>query len=154
MRCAAGWQAARTRQAATSSGGGTVGCVARDSAGRVAAATSTGGTLLKLPGRVGDSAVIGAGTYADDGAGAASCTGAGEAFIKAGAALRAVEGMRAGRSPADAGKEALAWAKRHGGSGGLICVSPAGALGQAFDTPRMAHAWIDATGAAGQGFRS
>jgi beta-aspartyl-peptidase (threonine type) len=147
------WQSARNRPA-TSSGGGTVGCVARDSAGRVAAATSTGGTLLKLPGRVGDSAIIGAGTYADDGAGAVSCTGAGEAFIKAAAALRAVEAMRAGRSPADAGKEALAWTKRHGGSGGLICVSPAGQLGLAFDTPRMAHAWIDTMGAAGHGFRS
>jgi len=147
------WQAARAKQA-PASGGGTVGCVARDGAGQVAAATSTGGTLLKMPGRIGDSAVIGAGTYADAAAGAASCTGAGEAFIKAGAALRAVEAMRAGRSPAAAADEALTWARRHGGSGGVICVSGAGELGRAFDTPRMAHAWTDATGAVGVGFRS
>lgn len=146
------WLAARARQT-ISVGGGTVGCVARDGAGRLAAATSTGGTMLKLPGRVGDSALIGAGTYAADGAGAVSCTGAGEAFIKAGGALRAVEAMRAGRSPTAAAEEALAWARRHGGSGGVICVSATGQLGQAFDTPRMAHAWIDATGVAGGGFR-
>jgi len=144
------WQAARTGQP---NGGGTVGCVARDSAGRVAAATSTGGTLLKLPGRVGDSAVIGAGTYADDAAGAVSCTGAGEAFIKAAAALRAVEAMRAGRSPAEAAAEALLWARRHGGAGGVICVDRTGDLGHAFDTARMAHAWIDRGGATGSGFR-
>jgi len=147
------WQAARARQGGAR-GGGTVGCVARDGAGRFAAATSTGGTMLKLPGRIGDSALIGAGTYADDGAGAVSCTGAGEAFIKAGAAMRAAEAMRAGRAPAAAAEEALVWARRHGGSGGVICVSGTGALGQAFDTPRMAHAWVDAAGLAGAGFRS
>ena len=147
---------ARWRQAlidrASASGGGTVGGVARDGAGRVAAATSTGGTMLKLPGRVGDSAVIGAGTYADDAAGAVSCTGAGEAFIKATAAARAVEAMRAGRSPSGAALEALVWTRHHGGTGGLICVDRAGRLGQAFDTPRMAHAWLDAAGASGVGF--
>ena len=146
------WQVARSRLTAPDRGGGTVGCVARDQAGRLAAATSTGGTLLKLPGRVGDSAVIGAGTYADDAAGAVSCTGAGEAFIKAVAAARAVEAMRAGRAPAAAAEQALAEARRHGGNGGAICVDRAGNIGRAFDTARMAHAWLDA-GGSGSGFR-
>ena len=146
------WRAAVAR-AARAPSGGTVGCVARDGAGRLAAATSTGGMMLKRRGRVGDSAVIGAGTYADDGAGAVSCTGLGEAFIKAAAAKQAVEAMRAGRSPAEAARELLPAVRRHGGSGGLVCVDAAGRVGLAFDTPRMAHAWIDAEGREGGGFR-
>jgi beta-aspartyl-peptidase (threonine type) len=146
------WRAALARKAAAPSGG-TVGCVARDAAGRLAAATSTGGTMLKRRGRVGDSAVIGAGTYADDGAGAVSCTGHGEAFIKAAAAKLAVEALRAGRSPTEAAREVLPAVRRHGGSGGLICVDAAGRVGFAFDTPRMAHAWIDVDGREGGGFR-
>jgi L-asparaginase / beta-aspartyl-peptidase len=147
------WRVAVARAAAAPSGG-TVGCVARDSAGHVAAATSTGGTMLKRPGRVGDSAVIGAGTFADDGAGAVSCTGLGEAFIKAAAAKQAVEVLRAGRSPTEAARQLLPAVRRHGGSGGLICVDAAGRVGLAFDTPRMAHAWIDADGREGGGFRA
>jgi L-asparaginase / beta-aspartyl-peptidase len=146
------WQAAVAR-AVGSASGGTVGCAALDAAGRVAAATSTGGTMLKRRGRVGDSALIGAGTYAADGAGAVSCTGLGEAFIKAAAAKQAVEALRAGRSPTEAARELLPAVRRHGGAGGLICVDAAGRLGFAFDTPRMAHAWIDADGREGGGFR-
>jgi L-asparaginase / beta-aspartyl-peptidase len=146
------WRAAVARAAAAPSGG-TVGCVARDAAGQVAAATSTGGMMLKRQGRVGDSAVIGAGTYADDGAGAVSCTGLGEAFIKTAAAKQAVEALRAGRSPTETARELLPAVRRHGGSGGLICVDAAGRLGLAFDTGRMAHAWIDADGRDGGGFR-
>jgi L-asparaginase / beta-aspartyl-peptidase len=149
------WRAAVARAAAPSSGsGGTVGCVARDAGGRVAAATSTGGMMLKRRGRVGDSAVIGAGTFADDGAGAVSCTGHGEAFIKAAAAKQAIEALRAGRSPTEAAREILPAVRRHGGSGGLICVDAAGRVGLAFDTPRMAHAWIEAGGREGGGFRA
>ena len=144
------WRAALARAAARS--GGTVGCVARDAAGGVAAATSTGGLMLKRAGRVGDSAVIGAGTYADDGAGGVSCTGHGEAFIKAAAAKQAVEAIRAGRSPTEAAQLVLASVRRYGGAGGLIGVDAAGRLGLAFDTPRMAHAWIDVHGNAGAGF--
>jgi beta-aspartyl-peptidase (threonine type) len=148
------WRAAVARAAAAVFGsGGTVGCVARDAGGCVAAATSTGGMMLKRRGRVGDSAVIGAGTYADDGAGAVSCTGHGEAFIKAAAAKQAVEALRAGRSPTEAARELLPAVRRHGGSGGLICVDAAGRVGFAFDTPRMAHAWIDTDGREGGGFR-
>jgi beta-aspartyl-peptidase (threonine type) len=145
------WRTARARQQAPSSGG-TVGCVARDAAGGVAAATSTGGMMLKRRGRVGDSAVIGAGTYADDAAGAVSCTGVGEIFIKAVAAKQAVEAMRAGRTPAEAAREILQLVRRYGGDGGLICVDAQGRIGLGFDTPRMAHAWIDAEGRAGGGF--
>jgi beta-aspartyl-peptidase (threonine type) len=152
-RVRARWQAALARRGRSPSGG-TVGCVARDAAGRVAAATSTGGTMLKPAGRVGDSAVIGAGTYADDAAGATSCTGLGEAFIKAVAAARAVEAMRTGRSPTEAAREILPAVRRQGGGGGLICVDAAGRIGLGFDTPRMAHAWIDADGQAGSGFRA
>ena len=146
------WRAALARAAAAPSGG-TVGCVARDAAGHVAAATSTGGMMLKRLGRVGDSAVIGAGTYADDGAGAVSCTGVGEAFIKAAAAKQAVEALRAGRSPSEAAREVLPLVRRHGGSGGLICVDTAGRVGLAFDTSGMAHAWIDTDGRESGGFR-
>ena len=147
------WRAALARASAAPSGG-TVGCVARDAAGGLAAATSTGGVMLKRRGRVGDSAVVGAGTYADDGAGAVSCTGVGEAFIKAAAAKQAVEALRAGQSPAEAARQALAAVRRHGGSGGLIGVDAAGRVGLAFDTPRMAHAWIEAGGVEGAGFRA
>ena len=146
------WRAALARAAAAPSGG-TVGCVARDAAGHVAAATSTGGMMLKRQGRVGDSAVIGAGTYAEDGAGAVSCTGVGEAFIKAAAGKQAVEALRAGRSPGEAARQVLPLVRRHGGSGGLICVDAAGRIGLAFDTARMAHAWIDTEGRVGGGFR-
>jgi beta-aspartyl-peptidase (threonine type) len=149
------WRVAlERRQAAPSapSSKGTVGCVARDASGRVAAATSTGGMMLKRRGRVGDSAVIGAGTYADDRAGAVSCTGVGEAFMKSLAAKQAVEAMRAGRDPAEAAREILPLLGRYGGHGGLICVDARGRIGLGFDTPRMAHAWIDAEGRVGAGF--
>ena len=115
------WRAALARRTASRSNG-TVGCVARDREGRVAAATSTGGMLLKRRGRVGDSPMIGAGTYADERAGAASCTGVGEAFIKAVAAKVAVDAMRAGAPPDRAAQQALVDVRRHGGDGGIICV--------------------------------
>jgi beta-aspartyl-peptidase (threonine type) len=108
--------------------------------------------MLKRRGRVGDSAVLGAGTYADDLAGAVSCTGVGEAFMKALGAKQAVEAMRGGRDPAQAAREVLPLVSRHGGHGGLICVDAHGRIGLAFDTPRMAHAWVDADGRVGAGF--
>jgi beta-aspartyl-peptidase (threonine type) len=145
------WRTATLRRGGAPAGG-TVGCVARDAAGRLAAATSTGGTMLKLPGRVGDSAVIGAGTFAEAGVGAASCTGLGEAFIKAAVARRAVDAIAAGGSPTEAARGMLPLVRRYGGHGGVICVDAAGQLGLAFDTPRMAHAWIDLHGQAGNGF--
>jgi L-asparaginase / beta-aspartyl-peptidase len=139
------WQAARAARVGPS-GHGTVGCVARDAQGHVAAATSTGGTLLKLTGRVGDSAIVGAGTYADDRAGAASCTGQGEAFMKAAAAKLAVEAMLAGAPPDAAARQALAAVRRYGGDGGIICVDATGRVGFAFNTPGMSRAAINTAG--------
>ncbi len=144
-RMRAKWQAAKIK-ATTPAGGGTVGCVARDAQGHVAAATSTGGILMKLSGRVGDSALIGAGTYADDRAGAASCTGLGEAFMKALGAKVAVEAMLAGAPPDAAARQALAAVRRAGGDGGIICADAAGRVGFAFNTPGMSRAAISTAG--------
>src|SRR5204863_4031322 len=102
------WQAAQT-----SGEPGTVGAVALDRAGHLAAATSTGGISNKLPGRVGDSAVIGAGTYADDSLGAGSATGAGEAIIRATLTKTAAQPLRDGRDPAQVAQIAVArWPNR------------------------------------------
>lgn len=101
---------------------GTVGAVAVDAAGHLAAATSTGGLRGKRTGRIGDSAIIGAGTYADDGAGAASATGSGEAIILAGLARAAVEAMRDGREPAAVAPAVLRDVTARGGDAGLILV--------------------------------
>lgn len=118
--------------------GGTVGAVAVDRGGRVAAATSTGGLLGKLPGRVGDSAIIGAGTYADDAAGAASATGLGEAIIIAGLAKAAVDGLRSGREPG-AMTDALVrdLTARRGVAVGLVVVDRFGRIGAAHTAERM-----------------
>jgi L-asparaginase / beta-aspartyl-peptidase len=120
---------------------GTVGAVACDAQGHVAAATSTGGLFFKMPGRVGDTPIIGAGTYADDGAGACSCTGKGEAILKASLAKTAVELLRAGRSAQDAATQAIAeLGLRTDGEAGLILVTPKGDTGVAFNTVRMSRA--------------
>jgi len=121
--------------------GGTVGAVACDAQGRVAAATSTGGTVGKLPGRVGDSPLIGCGTYADDDAGACSATGDGEAIIRATLARAAVDRMRAGMSAQDAADAAMAlFASRFASSGGIVLVDRAGRAGFAWNTRTMSHA--------------
>src|SRR5581483_12307998 len=85
------WRAAKDQPAPAPGKLGTVGAVACDREGHVAAATSTGGLFLKMPGRVGDTPIIGAGTYADDEAGAASCTGKGEAILKVSLAKMSVD---------------------------------------------------------------
>jgi beta-aspartyl-peptidase (threonine type) len=120
---------------------GTVGAVALDQQGRVAAATSTGGTQDRLPGRVGDTPVIGAGTYADDRAGAASATGWGEGILRVVLCKSAVDLLLAGRSPEQAGREALAALDRVHGLGGLILVDTTGRVAAVFNTPRMARGW-------------
>jgi beta-aspartyl-peptidase (threonine type) len=121
--------------------GGTVGAVARDARGSVAAATSTGGTLGKRAGRVGDSPILGAGTYADDRGGAASATGHGEGILRVTLAARAVSEMRAGVSPDEAAAAALdEMFERVGASGGLILVDRRGRLGFARTTEAMAWA--------------
>jgi beta-aspartyl-peptidase (threonine type) len=124
---------------------GTVGAVARDSQGRVAAATSTGGTTRKLPGRLGDTPLIGCGTYALDGAGAASCTGIGEAIIKTTLARWAVERLGSA-GPDEVARQAVAQLPRAGGDGGIILVDAKGRSGLAFNTQRMSHASIDTKG--------
>jgi beta-aspartyl-peptidase (threonine type) len=126
-------------------GSGTVGAVACDADGHVAAATSTGGTFFKMPGRVGDTPIIGAGTYAEDGAGACSCTGQGEAIVKTSLAKAAVDLLRAGRSPDEAAQAALAeLTRRTGGDAGLILVPADGRLGARFNTQRMSRALWEA----------
>ena len=118
--------------------GGTVGAVAMDREGRLFAATSTGGTCCKVPGRVGDSPMIGCGCYADSEAGGVSCTGWGEAIMKIVMAKSAVEMLRAGRSAQEAADEAIRLlAARTGGTGGLILLDRNGTPGFAFNTPHM-----------------
>ena len=124
--------------------GETVGAVARDGTGHVAAATSTGGVAGKRSGRVGDSAVIGAGTYADDRLGAGSATGPGEAIIRLCLVRSALElvGRGRGRDPAWVAQHALAELQRRlGAAAGLVLVDPAGRIGIAHTTEAMAAAW-------------
>ncbi len=131
---------------------GTIGAVACDAQGRVAAATSTGGMSWKRVGRVGDSPLIGAGTYADPLGGAVSCTGHGEAILRVQLARFASEQLRAGVSPEVAGARALEELARVSGEGGLILVDPRGRVAHAFNTERMARAYLTSEGASGAGF--
>jgi beta-aspartyl-peptidase (threonine type) len=131
---------------------GTVGAVARDKQGRLAAATSTGGTTGKRPGRVGDTPLIGCGTYADDEAGACSCTGLGEAIIKVTLARAAVDRLRLGDEPNAAAAAVTATLRRAQGDGGLILIDAKGRFGLAFSTQRMARAWVSSDGSFGSGF--
>ena len=120
---------------------GTVGAVACDAAGHVAAATSTGGLTAKRWGRIGDSPLIGAGTYADDRACAVSCTGAGEYFIRASAAHEIAARVRlSGENVVDAAAAVIAEIGSMGGKGGVIVVGADGAGGWAFNTPGMYRA--------------
>ena len=121
-------------------GAGTVGAVAFDVACHVAAATSTGGISGKRAGRIGDSPIIGAGTLADDRAGAVSATGDGEAIIRATVASVALEILRSGVGPERAAEVALAELTRVGGTGGLIVVDRFGRVAAAHTTPRMTWA--------------
>jgi isoaspartyl peptidase/L-asparaginase-like protein (Ntn-hydrolase superfamily) len=122
-------------------GTGTVGAVAVDRAGHVAAATSTGGRAGQPPGRVGDSAVIGAGTWANDEAAAVSATGTGEAFIMAGFGHLVDWALGSGAGLPDALGAALQAVSRRGGRGGAIAITPTGNFAAIFDTPAMARGW-------------
>ena len=120
---------------------GTIGAVAVDKDGHVAAATSTGGLTAKRWGRIGDSPLIGAGTYADDRACAVSATGLGEAFIRAvGAHQLAMRMMIGGETLQRALDAVLADVVALGGNGGLIAVSPSGEAAWGFTTPGMYRA--------------
>lgn len=126
---------------------GTVGAVAVDVEGHVAVATSTGGLTAKRWGRVGDSPLIGAGTYADDRSAAVSATGSGEYFIRAVAAHQLAERVRiGGQSLQEALDAVLADIAALGGKGGLIAVSPNGDAAWGFTTPAMYRGMADASG--------
>jgi beta-aspartyl-peptidase (threonine type) len=133
-------RALTARDAAPVAGGGTVGAVALDAHGHLAAATSTGGMVGKRPGRVGDSPLPGAGTYADDEAGAASATGHGERIIQVALTKTAIELLRAGLPAREAAPRALASLDRVAGRGGIILVDRAGGIGAAFNTTSMSWA--------------
>ena len=126
---------------------GTIGAVAVDVCGNVASATSTGGITAKRWGRVGDSPLIGAGTYADDRAGAISATGSGEYFIRALAAYQVAERVKiGGESLGQALEDTLADVQSLGGSGGLIAVAPTGEMAWGFTTPGMYRGKADSSG--------
>jgi beta-aspartyl-peptidase (threonine type) len=118
----------------------TVGAIALDRAGNLAAGTSTGGMPFKPPGRVGDSPFIGAGLYADNETGAVSTTGHGERIIPVVLAKRAADLMGEGLDPQEAAERALATLARVRGVGGLISMNRQGRVGVAWNTPAMAHA--------------
>ncbi|WP_158751483.1 isoaspartyl peptidase/L-asparaginase [Acidobacterium sp. S8] len=125
----------------------TVGAVALDAKGNIAAATSTGGTLNKAPGRVGDSSLIGCGCYADNSSAAVSLTGWGEPIMKLVLGKWAVDRVQLGRSPEQVAPDAMAYLhKRLGGHGGIILLAPDGRFGIAHNTPRMAWGICDAQG--------
>lgn len=126
---------------------GTVGAVAVDVDGHVAVGTSTGGLTAKRWGRVGDSPLIGAGTFADDRSAAVSATGSGEYFIRAVAAHQLAERVRLGGQPLQEALDAvLADIAVLGGKGGLIAVAPDGEAAWGFTTPAMYRGMADASG--------
>jgi beta-aspartyl-peptidase (threonine type) len=127
---------------------GTVGAVALDRQGHLAAATSTGGITGKLPGRVGDTPVIGGGTYADDAACAVSCTGQGEVFIRHAVAHDVTARMKYQKLGVAGAAEAVlkALPPRKGGSGGLIALDAHGNAAMPFDTQRMYRGWVTEDG--------
>ncbi len=126
---------------------GTIGAVAVDAAGHVAAATSTGGLTAKRWGRIGDAPLIGCGTYADDRAAAVSATGLGEIFIRAAAAHELCARVRIGGAGLqDALNGVLAEVRELGGNGGLIAVSPSGEAAWGFTTPGMYRGMVGPNG--------
>ncbi len=125
----------------------TVGAVVLDGEGRLAAATSTGGMADKLPGRVGDSPIIGCGAYADNQLGAASATGRGEDLMKIVFSKTACDLMGSGLAPQAAAEAALRrLEQRVQGVGGIILMNPGGEVGSACNTSHMVRAWFSAEG--------
>ena len=142
------WEAERAGRLAPSATGDTVGACAIDGQGRLAAATSTGGISGKHPGRVGDSPILGAGTWADDRAGAASTTGHGESILRVVMAKLAVDRLRAGEGAMAAAAAAVAELQartgdgRGRGQGGIVLLDRAGEVGYARNTTTMPWAAI------------
>jgi beta-aspartyl-peptidase (threonine type) len=120
----------------------TVGAIALDRNGNIAAATSTGGTLNKAPGRLGDSSLIGCGCYANNESAAVSTTGWGEPIMKLVLAKWTADRIQAGNLPEWSAQEAMNYLKqRLNGHGGIIVLNPEGHIGIAHNTPRMAWAY-------------
>ncbi len=120
----------------------TVGAVAMDQFGNIAAATSTGGIAFKLPGRVGDSPLVGSGAYADNLSGGASATGHGEAIMRVLLSKTATDAVASGLTAQEAADRALQILReRVNGEGGLIVLDRHGNVGFAHNTPYMAVAW-------------
>jgi L-asparaginase/beta-aspartyl-peptidase (threonine type) len=139
----------RQLQGGTAPPQGTVGAVARDAKGDLAAATSTGGTPGKAPGRVGDSPVPGAGTWADNATCAVSATGDGEALLLAAFAHEVDARMRLlGADLEEACGAALVVVAEHGGTGGCVALTAAGRLAMPFTSHGMFRGWVDADGRA------
>jgi isoaspartyl peptidase/L-asparaginase-like protein (Ntn-hydrolase superfamily) len=130
-----------TAQDVTESKHGTVGAVARDQSGELAAATSTGGTFMKLEGRVGDTPLIGPGTWADDDI-AISFTGTGEHIIRSGGAIAIAHQLKAGRTLPEAADDVLAEIKRLGGDAGLIAVTKNGQIVMPYNSDGMKRAAV------------
>ncbi|HKW74899.1 MAG TPA: isoaspartyl peptidase/L-asparaginase [Terriglobales bacterium] len=125
----------------------TVGAIALDADGNIAAATSTGGTLNKAPGRVGDSSLIGCGCYADNQSAAVSCTGWGEPIMKLVLAKWAADRVQGGGAPDAVAQEAIYYLERRlNGHGGMILLDQRGRFGIAHNTPRMAWAYRSTEG--------
>lgn len=126
---------------------GTVGAVVLDRLGEIIAATSTGGTLRKRAGRVGDAPIIGAGTYAVAGCGGVSCTGIGEYFLRTSAASRVIARVELlGEHISTASGTILTEIVRLGGSGGMIAVDHRGTVAMPYSTSGMYRASIDGVG--------
>ncbi|HEX6358772.1 isoaspartyl peptidase/L-asparaginase [Actinophytocola sp.] len=140
--------AAKEPDATAEQGGSTVGAVAVDSARDVAAATSTGGLTNKLVGRVGDSPIIGAGTYANNRTVAVSCTGTGEVFIRGVAAYDLSAIMEYTRAPVDraAAKVVNEKIPSLGATGGVIALDPRGTLATPHSTPGLINGYITRDG--------
>jgi len=123
---------------------GTVGCVAIDKQGKMAAGTSTGGMRITVPGRVGDSPIIGAGTYCSP-YGAVSCTGVGEKILAVCLANSVVTYMKFNprKKAADAARYGIEELSGIAGHGGLICINKKGDIGYALNTETMTFHYID-----------
>ncbi|MCX7953594.1 MAG: isoaspartyl peptidase/L-asparaginase [Bacteroidales bacterium] len=128
--------------------GGTVGCVALDVYGNIAAATSTGGLIGKKWGRVGDTPIIGAGTYADNNYAGVSCTGYGEYFIRNSVAYDVIAQMKYANKPlTESAKYVINnTIKNQGGYGGLIAIDKQGNVVVEYNTTGMHYAYIDKSG--------
>jgi beta-aspartyl-peptidase (threonine type) len=137
------WQEWREGQASSHAAGDTVGAVAMDERGTIAAGDSTGGRPFKHPGRVGDSPLIGCGVYADNSLGGAACTGWGESITRVVLARIALEFVRGGNPAQEAARLAIRLLEdKVDGRGGVILIDPRGEVGFAFSTEALAHAYL------------